>query len=260
MLSHTTRWFFSLLWIFKLCVCFCKTIHLKFGLTRTAKIPGSGALSETVSKRRIEKITPSLGVVKWNIAWIYRVHILNNSSWEMYPPMIHQRTLQSWKIIESQSEKHSNAITHPNKHLFSYLFPLQHVISAVWSGALGLEQKSTIPHTFRGHSQWWGRGASNWNIPRYNLPKPSGWGDTQRTTPGALLLINHQSWEFKDTLRLPQKKYMLASLKALVIDDHASEPLKEFATNSFQDLQKTRFGLPILRLLLLQLLPSKTRL
>lgn len=47
---------------------FLQTIHLKFGLAKTEKIPGSGALSETVSKRWIEKITPSLGVVKWNIA------------------------------------------------------------------------------------------------------------------------------------------------------------------------------------------------
>lgn len=31
MLSHTTKWFFSLIWMFKLCVCFCKPSTLNLG-------------------------------------------------------------------------------------------------------------------------------------------------------------------------------------------------------------------------------------
>lgn len=105
----------------------------------------------------------------------------------MYPPMIHQPTLQSWKIIESQSEKHSNAITHPNKHLFSYLFPLQHVISAVWSGAFRSWAKIHNPpipsEAIRNDGAGGKRGRPTGIFLDITYPNRSRWGDTQRTTP-----------------------------------------------------------------------------
>ena len=76
----------------------------------------------------------------------------------MYPPMIHQHTLQSWKIMESQSESIQTPSLTQTNISFPLFFPFSMLFQLSDLEHLGLEQKSNnplyLPRPFAG----WGRG------------------------------------------------------------------------------------------------------
>lgn len=159
----------------------------------------------------------------------------------MYPPMIHQHTLQSWKIMESQSESIQTPSLTQTNISFPLFFPFSMLFQLSDLEHLGLEQKSNnplyLPRPFAG----WGRGGVQLE---YSLtyPNPRGGVIHKEQHLRVPPLINHQSWEFLGHLASAPEE-IHACLKALVIDDHGSEPLKNWLLIPSR-ISKKRLGFP----------------